>query len=52
MLLPCINPFNEMTVKLLDLTWRCKSPKFNLYHLQKTSTGFKKAMLTPKWGME
>ena len=36
------------SVKWCDLTWPCTSPRFNLHHLQKISTGYKMAVLTPK----
>ena len=38
-------------IKWYDLAWPCNSPKFNLYHLQKTSTGFKMVVITPKSSM-
>ena len=38
-------------IKWYDLTWPCNSPKFNLYHQQKISTGFKMVVLTSKFGM-
>ena len=41
-----------MAVKWHDLTWSCKSPKFNLHHLRKIPTGFKIAVLTPKSGID
>ena len=34
-----------------DLTWPCKSPKFNLHHLQNTYAGFKMTRLTLKSGI-
>ena len=37
--------------KWYNLTWPCNSPKFNLYHQQKKSTGFKMVVITPKLGM-
>ena len=37
--------------KWYNLTWLCNCPKFNLYHLQEISTGFKMVELTPKLGM-
>ena len=48
---PCVYPFSQMEVKLCDLTWPHKSPKFNLHHLWKPSVGFKMAMLTLKLGI-
>ena len=41
-----------MAVKWHDLTWSCKSPKFNLHHLRKIPTGFKIAVQTPKSGID
>ena len=38
-------------MKWYDLTWPCKSPEFNLHHLQKISTGFKMVILTPNSGI-
>ena len=51
MLSPNAFPFSKMAVKWRDITWPRKSPKFNLHHLQKISTGFKMAVLTLKSGM-
>ena len=34
-----------LSQKWYDLTWPCNSPKFNFYHLQKISTGFKMVVL-------
>ena len=48
---PCVYPFSKMAVKWRELTWPCKSPKFNLHYLRKISTGFKMAVLTPKSGI-
>ena len=39
-----------MTVKCRDLTWLCKSPKFNFHLLQRFSKGFKMVVLTPILG--
>ena len=36
--------------KWYNLTWLCNSPKFNLYHLQGISIGFKMVVLTPILG--
>lgn len=46
-----VYPFNKMAVKLNDLTYHCKSPKFNLHQAQKIPEGFKMTVLTPKWGI-
>ena len=47
----CVYPFTKMAVKLSDLRWSCKSPTFNLHQLQKISTVFKIAVLTPEPGI-
>ena len=52
MLSACAYPFSKIAVKWRDLTWRPESPKFNLHHLQKISTGFKMAVLTSKSGID
>ena len=41
-----------MAMKCRDLTRPRKSPKFNLHHLRKISTGFKMAVLNTKSGMQ
>ena len=43
---PCADPFTKIAVIWHDLTWPCKSPKFNLHHLQNISIRFKMAVLT------
>ena len=48
---PRVYPLSKMVVRWRDLTWPRQSPKFNLHHLRKISTGFKMAVLTPKSGI-
>ena len=40
-----------LSEKWHDLTWFRIDPKFNLYHLQEISAGFKMAVLTLKSGI-
>ena len=48
---PCPYPFSKIAVIWCDLTWPCKSPKFNLHHLQNIYAGFKITRLTLKSGI-
>ena len=48
---PCPYPFSKIAVIWRDLTWPCKSPKFNLHHLQNIYAGFKITRLTLKSGI-
>ena len=40
-----------MAVKLRDLTWPCRSQKFNFHHLRNISKGYKMAVLFQNSGI-